>query len=133
MEDKIEVGEWVRIDNGIIFKLLTKKKTSYGYCGETDNGKMPTYVYGKGKGLPYEIKDKIVKHSKNIIDLIEEGDILCFHWGVETNPDEKSFVIKCNNTLNVWDAGLYIPLTSIKILSIITREQIAQIEYKVEE
>ena len=71
----IEVGDFVRTKDGYIFKILTKKNTNYGYCGITDsNTKYTTYTYNKRSFN--DIKNKIAKHSKNIIDLIEVGDIV---------------------------------------------------------
>ena len=74
----IEVGDYVRTNDGLIFKIFTKTKTTYGFCGLTDssNKKYSTYTYGKGNCIDNNIKGKIVKHSKNIIDLIEVGDFV---------------------------------------------------------
>ena len=62
MEDKIEVGEYMRFNNGEIGKVIDIKENPsrivYSECGEI--------------GL---ISD-IVKHSKQLIDLIEVGDIV---------------------------------------------------------
>lgn len=70
---EIEVEEYVRTKDGYIFKILTKENTNYGYCGITDsNTKYTTYTYNKRSFN--DIKNKIAKHSKNIIDLIEIGD-----------------------------------------------------------
>ena len=70
---EIEVGDFVRTKDGYIFKILTKENTNYGYCGITDsNTKYTTYTYNKRSFN--DIKNKIAKHSKNIIDLIEIGD-----------------------------------------------------------
>ena len=67
----IEVGEYVRTKKRGIFKVLSINKTAYGHlCGTTDNLNNGTFTIGKGGSS--EIKNDIVKHSKNIIDLIEE-------------------------------------------------------------
>ena len=67
---EIEAGEYVRTKKKGIFRILSKRQTPYGYyCGATDSDKHPTYTIGKGGTA--EIKNDIVKHSKNIIDLIE--------------------------------------------------------------
>lgn len=73
---EICIGEYVRTKDGYIFKILTKENTNYGCCGITDsnNTKYTTYTYNKRSFN--DIKNKIVKHSKNIIDLIEVGDIV---------------------------------------------------------
>ena len=57
----IEVGEYVRTKNGKIDKIIN------------NNCYMPQYIECE-KSLLY--KEDIVNHSKNIINLIEIGDIL---------------------------------------------------------
>jgi hypothetical protein len=125
---KLEIGEYVRINNGIIFKLLSKSKTSYGYCGKTDNEKIPTYVYGKGKSLPYEIKGRIVKHSKNIIDLIELEDFVNGYFVHAINYIEKRVSVM---SMNEYGYSENIDLYEKDIKSIVTKEQFKSIEYEV--
>ena len=55
----IEIGEYIRTKNGKIDKVIN------------NNCYMPQYIECK-KSLLY--KEDIIKHSKNIIDLIEVGD-----------------------------------------------------------
>ena len=56
MEDKIEVGDYIRTKSGEIYKETD--------CEIRDN-KVITYAGGE-----YMVSDKIVKHSKQLIDLI---------------------------------------------------------------
>ena len=71
----IEVGEYVRTKKKGIFKVLSIRKTPYGYyCGTVDNDNIRTFTIGKGGNA--EIKNDILEHSKNIIDLIEVGDYI---------------------------------------------------------
>ena len=74
--DEIKVGEYVRTKDGVIFKILTKDKSDFGnhYYGITDNENYSNYTYGKGSHN--DIKNKILKHSFNIINLIEINDIV---------------------------------------------------------
>lgn len=60
--EKIEVEEYVRTENGKIYKETD--------C-EITNNEVITYAGGE-----YMVSDTIVKHSKNLIDLIEVGDIV---------------------------------------------------------
>ena len=60
MEDKIEVHEYVRFNNGEIGKVIDIKEN-------------PSRIVYSEYGEIGLISD-IVKHSKNIIDLIEVGD-----------------------------------------------------------
>lgn len=68
MED-IEIGKYVRTEKGYIGKIIQK---------END------YIDGKFKNISVclsslkrgDIVGKVIKHSKNIIDLIKEGDYI---------------------------------------------------------
>ena len=60
MEDKIEVNEYVRFNNGEIGKVIDIKEN-------------PSRIVYSEYGEIGLISD-IVKHSKQLIDLIEEGD-----------------------------------------------------------
>lgn len=65
MEDKIEVGEYIRTDKGYIFKIDKEEK----------NLQILNFLdveYGK-----------IVKHGKQLIDLIEDKDIV----GIELSEE----------------------------------------------
>ena len=59
--EQIKVGEYVRTDNGII-GMYTK------YRGVEDT------IETNNKFIGLDIEKDIIKHSFNIIDLIEEGD-----------------------------------------------------------
>lgn len=59
----IEVGEYVRTFNGLIGKVIEL----------TDSG---NYVIRTYNGAEYVVRAVIKNHSKNIIDLIEVGDIV---------------------------------------------------------
>lgn len=66
---EIKVGEYVRTKDGIISKVTD---VLIGYCIDCDND-----VFDIGDGammeIPWEyIEEYVIKHSKNIIDLIEE-------------------------------------------------------------
>ena len=62
MEDKIEVNEYVRFNNGEIGKVIDIKEN-------------PSRIVYSEYGEIGLISD-IVKHSKQLIDLIETGDIV---------------------------------------------------------
>lgn len=104
---EIKVNEFVRTDKGYIVKIDEEKK----------NLQMLKFLdveYGN-----------IVKHSKNIIDLIEIGDILrildnlggCEH---KVDIDDKIFLEETKNNFKdkTW-----------KLLSILTHEQFSSLEY----
>ena len=71
----IEVGEYIRTKNGLLGNVNKIELTGSGtrFAGEfiTDT----IIQFNDGKVYERRVKDKdIVKHSKNIIDLIEVGD-----------------------------------------------------------
>lgn len=77
MEDKIEVGEYVRTKNGLIGTLIEISEAGSGvrYAGEFITDKIFS-IYTKPH-TEVRLKDRdIAKHSKNIKKLIDVGDIV---------------------------------------------------------
>lgn len=114
---KLELNMYVRTKDGIIDKILKLNKS---------------YVKGvsqKDELYAYDI-DNIVKTSYNIIDILEVGDIISY-------SDEKHEILLIDDELMVRNTGLiydnnyYLPIKSIAIKSVITHEQMEQMEYKV--
>lgn len=124
MEDKIDVGEYVRTNNKGIKRI-----------DRIDNNKtVNKYLYFTGiedfEGKEYGIikTTEIVKHSKQLIDLIEVGDIVKDKY----NKYEVAFVkddkIYCND-YNLDDS--LITLREQDIKKILAREQFEANCYKV--
>lgn len=124
MEDKIDVGEYVRTNNKGIKRI-----------DRIDNNKtVNKYLYFTGiedfAGKEYGIikTTEIVKHSKQLIDLIEVGDIVEDKY----NKYEVAFVkddkIYCND-YNLDDS--LITLREQDIKKILAREQFEANCYKV--
>ena len=105
MEDEIKVGEYVRTDKGYIVKIDKEKKNLQML-------KFLNVEYGN-----------ILKHSKNIIDLIEEGDYVNGKYveKIEQYKSGKSIV------------ALIGIIENEDIKTIVTKEQFASMEYKVKE
>lgn len=106
---EIEVEEYVRTKNGKIDKIIN------------NNCYMPQYIECE-KSLVY--KEDIVNHSKDIIDLIEVGDIVNKGYIYETGNTEDGH--KWVHNLN----GLLLFNDDIK--TILTKEQYMQNCYTVE-
>ena len=114
--EKIKVNEYIRLENGIILKY-----------GEKQSVKIENNTYTDYSG-EYEWSSTVLKHSPNIIDLIEEGDYV--------NGKKVSNVDKIDNINFIeWiDWNIY----STKIIndkfikSIVTKEIFASAEYRVE-
>ena len=122
MEDKIEVGEYVRTNNKGIKRI-----------DRIDNNKtVNKYLYFTGiedfEGKEYRIikTTEIVKHSKQLIDLIEVGDIVKDKY----NKYEVAFVkddkIYCND-YNLADSLINLREQDIK--AILTKEQMEDNQY----
>lgn len=115
--EEIKVGEYIRDKDGIIIKV---------------QGKMGNeYIIKPFKGKMYILTEKqlvkdIVKHSFNIIDLIEVGDYVngCRVIKIVTSEiKEHCSYIKCIND-NVFKES--------EIKSIVTKEQFKSVEYNLE-
>ena len=78
-------------------------------------------------------KENVIKASYNIIDLIEGGDILV------DDTNRKLEVLLIDNELMVRNTGLiydnnyYLPIKSIVIKSIVTKEQFVSMKYELKE
>lgn len=106
----IEVGEYVRT-NGIIGKVE----------------QIGNSLFWLEDGSSYSLSDKAVKHSKNIIDLIEVGDYVN-GYPVRRIPNFNNEL--CNFDLNTME---WIPLKDIDVYyNILTKEQYVQNCYTVE-
>lgn len=146
MKDKIEVGEYVRTKEGLIEKIkefiphYTKGKRegqeveeNYLLMGQEQCKFIESIDYRIPPCYPSDeewekIKKHIVKHSKQLIDLIEVGDIVKDKY----NKYEVAFVkddkIYCND-YNLDDS--LITLREQDIKAILAREQFEADCYKV--
>lgn len=116
---KLEVGMYIRTKDGIIDKVIIDYN---GHCA-SPNCECKHISCAKN----YYDEDKIVKASYNIIDLISRFDLVNEHLVIcKMYENEKDIptIIKC-----VGD--YYFREEDIK--SVITHEQMEQMEYKVEE
>ena len=107
---EIEVNEYVRLEYGRIDKVKNNDYYMQQYI-ECEEGLYP--------------RENIVRHSKNIIDLVEVGDL------VKTKGEKTIIHIYDIDVLEVVKED--IEEGHFKIESIVTHEQFASIEYKVEE
>ena len=122
----IEIGEYVKTKRGIA-KVLEVKTVKTKMYGKHD----VVYLIDKCPRM-YITETEFIKHSKNIIDLLEVGDI------VEIELSEE-FVEKENKKVLTQIGGVYTKETLqkdidngiiTKILTILTKEQYMQNCYK---
>ena len=127
MENKIKVGEYVRTNEGIIDKV---DRYSIGSCVyHCKNGMCIDEC--ETVGIP--ISD-IKKHSFNIIDLIEEGDVIVLRNNKKYEVLKISWSKSKGNHIHIINAlrmqgGIDIFADDIK--SIVTKEQFKSVEYEV--
>ena len=122
--EEIQVGEWVRTKNKGIKRIDTifenKTVNKYGYeIGSEWDGKLYSTIK----------TTDIFKHSRNIIDLIEVGDILKLKngekWEVQEHQGNGNWLqLEWENIDNNEDFLK-------KVDSIITKEQFEENSYKV--
>lgn len=121
---EIEVGEYVRTKRGYIRKVIRRDMDKHILL---DIG-----FEGANYLTKVEEKDYIVKHSKNIIDLIEVGDYVNGHLVVELS--ENVYNQKLVTTeVDGKDGAIRHHYLERGIKSILTYEQFSSMEYKVEE
>lgn len=126
MEDKIEVGEYIRLArNQGINKIIEIEDNKYILDTDiADEWGDLTCTLEK-----YQLKDEIVKHSKNLIDLIEENDILEYQLFGKPKVDR----VKKYKDGRTGEEMLLIEgfkLSNAKILSATTHEQFEAMKYK---
>lgn len=115
----IEVGEYVRTDNGEIHRVIDIEKGSIKIKSQ----------YKEWIGLCC-----IAKHNKQLIDLVEVGDYVNGYRVVAIMEDMETGEIHLEMTSDytneiIGDCTIY----NDDINSIVTHEQFESIEYKVEE
>lgn len=115
--NKIEVGEYVRTKDGIIDEVIIE------YNGKCNNPNC-NMKHISCKCNYYDEKD-IVKHSKNIIDLIEVGDYVNGDKVDETRISCFDSIIFVNNYAK--------ELHNEEIKSVVTKEQFNSIKYEIKE
>lgn len=132
---EIEVGDFVRTNNGLLGRVnkIELKESGIRYAGEfmTDT----IVQFNDGKVYERRVRNKdIVKHSKNIIDLLEEGDIVNgFSISKFDNEDGNEFLaIPIYNDAQLDCIEEVRPIATIKIKTILTHEQYMQNCYTVE-
>ena len=124
MEEKIEIGEYVRTKDGRIDKV---EIFSVGCCvWHCENGMCIDECNRIGTHL-----EEIVKHSKQLIDLIEVGDYVNGKFVIATDNrinDNGEKVILIENYDEWTDDGV---ISNKDIKSIVTHEQFNSIKYEV--
>lgn len=117
---EIECGEYVRTRAGHFYKITRIDENGLIYWNKIQCG----WSMEQLKGI-------VVKHSKNIIDLIEVGDYVNGYKviGVTLDPAPSGKCVDIDCDKPSYESYLF----EEQIYSIVTKEQFASMEYKVEE
>ena len=131
MESKIQVGEYIRTEEGLIGKIKRIE------LDETYKS-LKWYVFDKKRydmnfiDEIYINKPYIKKHSSNVIDLLEVGDILKYRLNNLSSIDVSEVILVTEGrTLKEYLSIKGYSLNQIEILSLITKEQFKIVEYEV--
>lgn len=118
---EIKVGEFVRSKNGALGKITKIVTEDIFYVKFYDNLEWKTDIEESG----------IIKHSPNIVDLIEVGDYVNGYKVLDV--DFKNKMICLLMPFNEENKSKYNIVWNTKyfIKSIVTKEQFAESEYKV--
>ena len=124
MEEKIEVGEYVRTKDGRIDKV---EIFSVGCVWHCENGMCIDECNRIGTHL-----EEIVKHSKQLIDLIEVKDVIKYRIdNISTTLESKGYI---EGIVDISDEEMLQKIKSDKnyhILEILTKESYMANCYKV--
>ena len=127
---EIEIGEYVRTKDGYIAKAVERDTTNWLFF---DNSIMEICSDRFITLNPLEQKERVVAHSKNIIDLLEEGDFVNGIMIEEFADYEEGIYlgvpIYTDALMNTIEEVR--PLDSIEIKTILTKEQYMNNCYKV--
>lgn len=118
----VEEGEYIRTEKGTIAKL---EDIEFDLLFSTTDSK---YLYKHWINSNSCHLEKIIKSSRNIIDLIEVGDYVNGHLVIDTDNINTGVMreIYCedNEDFGLWNEH---------INTIVTKEQFTQMEYRVKE
>lgn len=119
----IEVGEYVRTKSGIITKVVEIKPTYFN-----DNlVENECYIYCNKyfkQWKMWQLEEIITKHSKNITDILENGDYVNGYYVLEIKDNK--IIVENGARINGEEE-----LNQQQIETIVTKEMFESIEYEV--
>ena len=130
MKDRIEVGEYIRTKNGEIgvFDRYSSRKENSLYKSPFN-----CFIKIRNRKTPLQCcEDYIAKHSKQLIELIESGDLIIYRLRGLKHQSEGFIRIHKDARSGKEKLGIdSYSLEQIEIIKILTHEQIEQNCYKV--
>lgn len=129
---EIKVGEYVRTIYGEIFKVveITKKNENYILVdAEVDRST------DRDCNDNFLEKVEITKHSPNIIDIIEVDDVIKYKelrdWTMYGTKANETYILNLKSQKEVDKFKKCVEDKDIEFVSIVTKEQFEEMEYKV--
>lgn len=119
----IKIREYIRTRRGEIDKVIIEYN---GKC----NSRNCNCKHISCKNNYYDEED-IIEHSKNIIDLIEVGDLIKFKNKLTNSLENEEMIIHIINNDTLEEVKTAIKNKEIEMISIVTKEQFTNTEYKV--
>lgn len=126
---EIENNEYIRTKEGYICRI--DKIDECKYCEQN------VYIYKETIGdLHFEHtyhKGDITKHSKNIINLLEVGDIVKVYVFADISDDDSEAIetyYRIESKYEITELKESVKMNYAKILSILTKEKYEQYSYK---
>lgn len=108
---KVEVGEYIRFEDGKIVLATQQLKV---FIDEHMSRNEKDLVEFLGR----------IKHSKQLIDLIEIKDLICFKNALSSNTlENEEMIIHIFNNETLQEVKQAVEDEEIKIISILTKEQ----------
>ena len=127
MENEIKVNEYIRTKRGIIDKAV-KILDDYIFL------ESKFFITEYGESSTFIKKTDVVKHSTNLIDIIQKDDFVNGDRvvAVDYTEDENGNYIDVLGIMEIDDDYAYpIELRVINIREVVTKEQFESITYKV--
>ena len=135
---KLEVGKWCRTKKGTIFKIIGGNvdmweiDIDYSYLSKCEDEDYNSYAYNKNNSL---FENLVVKASYNIIEILKEGDYVNGSKVVDISIIGKDkekwvWVEQMEDTDNKYGDD-YIGYNNEQIKSIVTKEQMEQMSYRI--
>lgn len=121
---EIEIGDWIRSKDGFIGKV---RRITYD-----DMEKSNYYICEKDNVMASNYLENIAKHSKIISEIVEVGDYVNGHLVVEISKNvynQKLVITEVDGK----DGAIRHHYLERSIKTVVTHEQMQNIEYKVEE
>ena len=126
---KIEVGDYIRTVDGVIAKVITISSYYKTKIYHFDNTLYQDWDEDIDFLRDSNLEKIILKHSKNIIDLIEVGDYVNGYKVIDKDDINTGcmceiYLLEDDGIYGIWDEN---------IKSIVTKEMFESVEYKVGE